>query len=340
MTPRVRKDGDRTWIDGVKPMEEWGGGRECTFVEALSTAMLAIGEDADYDYLMGVSGMAFRLQMREPDWCASAPDAGCGFDATRTAWEALGYGWHSRVTDETKPESRLKTREAIVDSIDDGFPVLAMDLEDGMDWGVIAGYADGGRTLLCRTKESRSDCYSGNKKWPWLTNFIDRKKSDPDRRVNYVRSLDLAVELAGTTEYGGFTSGYAAYNMWINHLADDRFFDGIDPGRLRELTQPNAWCFYSLYDARASAARYLGALRDEFASISTAGNHLSAATEIYGRIAQVLGDGQRNAPFPSQLGEGLWTRGMRHEQAGVLAAVLALEKEAVFELQAALTSLL
>ncbi len=77
-------------IEGVGRLQ-WGKGQENTFMGALAAVMQSIGEDVSYDYLMGVSGAAFRLQIHQPDWCPSAPDAGCGFNCAGAATEALGY---------------------------------------------------------------------------------------------------------------------------------------------------------------------------------------------------------------------------------------------------------
>jgi hypothetical protein len=57
------------------------------------------------DYLMGVSGAAFRLHIHTPGWCPSAPDATCGLNHCVPAMKALGYkieGIHSDSTFDVK----------------------------------------------------------------------------------------------------------------------------------------------------------------------------------------------------------------------------------------------
>ncbi|MBM3240166.1 hypothetical protein FJZ31_28105 [Candidatus Poribacteria bacterium] len=118
---------------------QWGKGMESTYIGALTVAMNAIGEDVTYDYLMGVSGTAFRLHRY--GWCPSAPDATCGFNHGTPAMKAMGYKVTGIPSDENKPEDVEKVRKAVVESINRGYPVLAIDLKEVPDWGVIVGYA-------------------------------------------------------------------------------------------------------------------------------------------------------------------------------------------------------
>jgi len=84
-------------LEGVEKLQ-WGKGQENTFMGALTAAMRAIGEDVTYDYLMGVSGAAFRLHFHQPNWCPSSPDATCGFDHFEPVMKALGYTAEARWT--------------------------------------------------------------------------------------------------------------------------------------------------------------------------------------------------------------------------------------------------
>jgi len=320
---KVKREGDKVWIEGVERIGL------CDFIRALTTAMRAVGEDIDYDRLMGLSGLAFRLQIKQPEWHGSAPDAGCGFDCMGTALDALGYASEEVRTNPKKepPDNRA----AIVQSIDRGVPVVAMDLQGGMDWGVVAGYVDGGKKLLCAAKGQ----YSPAKKWPWLVVVIGDKEKEPDRRENFIRSLKLAVELANTEKYDDYASGFAAYEAWIDDLTDDAKLDGL----IREKPGPilvNARCYGCLVGARTCAFGYLRSIEGEFSV--RAAEHLSKAADFYEAVETKLRAGRKHAPHLRQLKGRPWTREMRHAEAAVLKECLALEKQAVAQIEKALAA--
>jgi len=172
-------------IEGVERLQ-WGKGQENTFIGALTVAMRAIGEDVTYDYIMGVSGAAFRLHFHQPDWCPSSPDATCGFNHSKPAMEALGYTSTCIGSDGKNPQEMKKVRDAVVQSINNGIPVLAIDLIEVPDWGVIVGYSGDGEEFLCRTYFDRTAAYSRAKKWPWVVE-IPRKDGEALERDEPLR---------------------------------------------------------------------------------------------------------------------------------------------------------
>jgi hypothetical protein len=321
-------------IDGVARLQ-WGKGMENTYMGALTVAMNAIGEDVTYDYLMGISGAAFRLHIYHPGWCPSAPDATCGFNHSKPAMKAMGYKMTGIHSDMSKPEDVEKVRNAVVKSIDKGYPVLAIDLKEVPDWGVIVGYDDGGKEFLCRTYYDKTDEYTKAEKWPWVVDIIKEKTDKPSQKKSVLESLRIAVEIANTEKYGDYASGFNAYEAWIADLLADENFE--DEEKVKSYsTHANAWSYSSLGDARAAAIKYLRSISSLFGEESTP--HLEKATEIYEEILSKLKDGFEYAPYPWQLKDGKqWTAEMRHAEADVLKEVLALEREAVRELETALT---
>ena len=313
----------------------WGKGQENTFIGALTVAMRAMGENVTYDYLMGVSGAAFRLHFHQPDWCPSSPDATCGFDHSEPALAALGYTANGIHSDKDKPEEVKRVREVVIQSIDKGHPVLAIDLINVPDWGVIVDYSDSGKEFLCRTYYDKTDKYSMAEKWPWVVEVIGEKGDVPDKRESILKSLEIAVKLANTEKYGKYASGFAAYENWAKDLLDDSRFENLDKKELKSMNHTNAWCYNSLVDARMAAIRYLKSIGKEFDGESA--KHLSKATELYEEVVGKLKEGWKHAPFPWQVKEGeSWTKEMRHAEAGVLKEVLVLEKKALGELKTAL----
>ncbi len=79
MQSNIIKQNGKVFIEGVQKLG-WGLGKENTFMGALQSTLNTIGDDVTYEYLVGISGAAFRLHFHYPEWCPSSPDATCGFD--------------------------------------------------------------------------------------------------------------------------------------------------------------------------------------------------------------------------------------------------------------------
>ncbi len=323
-------------IHGLEKVR-WGGGQqENSFMGALAAAMQAMGENVSYEFLMGVSGAAFRLQIAQPDWCPSAPNAACGFNCIEPALDAVGYRALTHDTQEVKDDNSSapdNLREAIVESINQGVPVMYSSQEESL----IIGYENGGKAFLLRPYVARQDGYSRMRTWPWRVRILKKKGEPPDRRHSLIRSLEIALELANAEKFEPYASGFAAYEVWIANLLDESRFENQDPKAVRATMIANGHCYYSLLDARASAAIYLRSIAGEFEQDAAA--HLLKAAELYQQIFDVLTKRcpTEIAPMPWMLKEGeSWTQEMRDFQAECLKDVVPIERKAIAEMEKAL----
>jgi hypothetical protein len=327
----------RRVIEGLEEVRLGGGQMENSVLGALSAAMRAIGEDVTYEYLMGVSSAAFRLQIHASGGCnAPAPHAGIGFNCVEPALKALGYKVARHNTHEMKEgdaESVRKVREAIVESIDDGVPVMCESEEESL----IVGYENGGKELLVRPYMARKDGYSTMKRWPWGVRILKKKAKLPDRRRTLVRSLEIAVELANTKRFADYAGGFAAYKVWIDDLLDKSRYENQGPKAIAGMMVGNGHCYYSLVDARASAAIYLRSIAEEFDK--DVAPHLLKAADLYQQIFDTLNKRcpTQIAPKPGMLEKGKsWSQDMRCFQASILEEALPLDRKAVGEIEKAL----
>ncbi|MEE9278567.1 MAG: hypothetical protein V3V67_00190 [Myxococcota bacterium] len=351
---RLPDDFAHKLIHGLEK-ERWGAGqRENSTIGALAAALHAMGEDEGYEFLMGVSGAAFRLQMHKPGWCPSGPHARCGFDCLEPVMDALPFEMVDTPVQKDDASAIEGLRGAIVDSIDRGVPVFYSSLEESL----IVGYQEGGKRLLLRLYGADSEGYapwslerpageSGEEypgsfvgDWPHLSfGFLKRKAERPDRRESIVRSLELATKFAHTEQVALYASGVAAYEFWVEGLRDESRF--VDEAYREHALAANAVCYYGLYDARSAAAAYLREVAGEFEG--EAATHLARAADLYRTIAEdVLARRcvTEIAPMRWRLGkDGAWTREMRYEQADLLDEALGLERQAIGEIEAALAAL-
>ncbi len=346
---KTRREDGKVWIEGVAVQR----GKN-SVLAAMTSILQTAGEDVTYEYLMGVSSRAFRLQF---NWCPSAPHSACGFNTFKPAMKAMGWAWTNYPTcnigkQKVTAAEVAAARQAVEHSIDSGLPCTFGSEEEG----VLVGYelATEEAPGLLRRTDRPTPYHAPVKKYPWgVTVFRKSSEPAPSRRESILWSLTTAVKNAHTEKFDpGYTSGFAAWERWIAELSGEKKVhwkaEQDDPGkivRIDELNEDekfiaclgNAWCYESLIDARRAAAKYLRSIVDEFSP--EAGVHLTAAADHYEKVVYALKPAARHARKPWQFkGQENWTESMRQAQTTALKDALAFERQAVAEIQAALTA--
>ncbi|HUW81463.1 MAG TPA: M56 family metallopeptidase [Phycisphaerae bacterium] len=344
----LRREDGKVWIDGVPAQQ----GKN-SVLAAMTSILQAAGEDVTYEYLMGVSSRAFRLQF---NWCPSAPHSACGFNTFEPAMKAMGWAWTNypmcNIGKRTVTTAEIATaRQAVERSIDSGLACTFGSEEAG----VVVGYEPATQVVpgLLRRTDRPTPYHAPVKKYPWgVTVYRKRTEPAPSRRESILWSLMTAVTNAHTEKFdpGNYTSGFAAWERWIGELSGQKKVhwqaDQDDPGKIVRIDQldegayfsaclGNAWCYESLIDARQAAAKYLRSIVEEFSP--EAGAHLTAAADHYEKVADTLKPTAKHARYPWQLkGQENWTEAMRQAQTAALKDALAFERQAVAEIQGAL----
>lgn len=137
--------------------------------------------------------------------------------------------------------------------------------------------------------------------------------------------------MADKERYREYYSGFKAYDDWIGALVDEPAFKKLTSEDLKGIAHANAFCYASLIDARASAARYLHSVKEDLGT--DAAPHLLAAADIYERIAEKLKPVK--VVYYWEVEKKPWTPAMRRHEAVILKSVALLEKQAVQELRQA-----
>jgi hypothetical protein len=316
-----------------------------------------MGEDElTYEYLMGASGAAFRVQMCYPNWCPSAACAAPGYNCTPGAMAVTGYRltWIDTQRDNKWLDDGVKKAlQAVPASIDRGAPVMAA----GKETGLIVGYHADGK-LIVRPYEFNDDGYqdaevfdsSGQAKlvfgdgkwddWVWTVGIVQPQDLPINRHDAVVNSLHLAVKLAKTQRFGQYLSGFAAFQYWIDGLLDDSRFDALTQDNWFQIAHANGYCYPCLWSARLSAEKYLRQVANDFdAPIQS---RLLELAGLYQRMHQTLA---RTKPEfdciwslqPWKLkSPANWTRSIRQKESDLLREVLAIEHQAVAKIEAIL----
>lgn len=332
---RVFREDDRAVIEGV---EGWGFAERGSSVHAAQEAVMrAIGEDVSYGRLVGVSGLAFRMQVSKEGLCPSSPHSFCGFRCVARSTSALP--WEVRIF-EVKPDDLERVEEvrrAVVASIDRGVPVQYGSEEDG----VIVGYQRGGQEWIClHPMHDAGKRAFIETKWPWgIAVFTEPKREMPSRRELALGALKQAVEMANAEEAENYYVGFKAWDKYIGKI---EALEKADDEARNDAMLGNSWIYECLARYRGIAAEYLRAVAHEFEPEAAA--HLRKAGELYERMSNEVLQGDKSlwdiAPQRWTLKEGeTWTSEMRQEQIGRLKTALTLEHQAIKEIEKALAAM-
>ena len=103
----LKRDGNKVWLD-LDELYPPKYKHPNTVFKSTAITLQAMGEDVSYEFLMGISGAAFRVQLHE-EWCPSSPHPDCGFDCTAVVLATTKI--------EAKPYSCKKKDKKQVDQI-------------------------------------------------------------------------------------------------------------------------------------------------------------------------------------------------------------------------------
>lgn len=262
------------------PRLYWGSGMECPWAGALCEALNYMGEVYAYHQIMGMSGACYRICFAEA-WDFSCTDALVSYDYAAPLYKAVGYTF--RTADRLEKQERKAERQSIMEDIQKGRPVLAINLRVAPEWGIITGYTDHGDRFLCRTyfdkevfedleKENypnpedkrlvfdENEGYLFSDFWPFCIIHFGEKVDALSPLDALKNSLAIFADSFYAGESRGYYQGKDAYRAWIKGLSREEDF-ALEKDRERVLRRlsvnDNMLC--SLIDSRRAAASYLRA---------------------------------------------------------------------------------
>ncbi len=251
----LRETEYQVYIDHL-PRLEWGEGFDTSFIRSAQLALNALGARYSYDYLMGLSGAAFRLHFH-PDWCPSAGDMTTGFDVSKVLFSSLGYSTTLHSIDDNSFDDIRSLYQKIKEQINRGVPIVAINLKVCPEWGIITGYLKKRPGILCRTFFDETEEYSLAEHAPWLSFFIGDRSEPLHPEEIFKNSLKIAVQLGKTEDFEGYKSGRSAYKHWSKDLKNMAL---SLPKRGFEHHEVNLTLFNCLVDARKAAVSYLSSM--------------------------------------------------------------------------------
>ncbi len=255
----VYRDGSKVWISGI---QGWSPSEKVSSVHAVSEAVArALGEEFSYEYLVGLSSLAFRMQVG--GLCPSSPHPGCGYPCVRSRlvppWKFKEYE-----IDQNKRNVPQELFDIIVKSINSGIPVRTGEEEDGL----IIGYNtekieltclhpwhfDGKKPFVIGLNSLRKICWC-------IGVYTERTTATIDEYALVVDSLRQAVDMAKKGKVEGYAVGFKAWEAYISTLqALDKTKRNIPESEMLG----NAWIYECLVQYRQIAAKYLNMIEDQF----------------------------------------------------------------------------
>jgi len=317
MKPGVVETEDKVFIDRI-PQLKWGENSDNSFIRSAQLSLNALGEDYSYEFLMGISGAAFRLHFN-PDWCPSSADSTTGFDVSKVLFKSLGYKSELHSIDDNNFDDIKSLYQKIIAQINLGIPIIAINLKVCPEWGIISGYLKDKPGILCRTYFDKTEEYSLAEHAPWLSFFIGEKEKAINDNELFINSLKIAVELAKTDKFEEYKSGYSAFKKWIEELKKQS--EAIKTFVFKEY-EINLTIFNSLLDSRKAAVSYLTLMNDKMKKGDLIIDNFKKEVELLTEI-------QKNVLPPFNAKGNSWTADIINKQIDILTSALSIEKETI-----------
>lgn len=319
----VRESPANAHIAGLGALKGFANGRDCTFMHCLEIVLDGLGRKFSYDDLMGVSGLAFRFQIRQDTFDTSNADPMTGVSVLDPLFNAVGWDYDLRVV----PRDNLIGADALVqaihDSVDRGVPVLAANVIPPEDWGIIVGYRQQSQ-WLCRSynggAESSDQVATG---WPTAVVLLTNRRTRQASMQMHVDAIRRAVEMWEQSGTGNYAVGRRAFDAWI---------ELVRAPRDNRYVHANFWTYISLIDARAAAVRYLQANASQFGPKD---RYLQMAAEWYDQEVKLLIQNLRYVPSGKTNTVTIPPAETRNQQIEAIRSAKALEEKAIDSLKRA-----
>lgn len=203
-----------------------------TFIGALESVLRAKGEDYSKEYLMGISGFAFRINVHKQT-CPSGPTVFNWHIGLTRGIDRLGYDYEYIQAFSSENLFGLRQKRAIINSkrsIDNGVPVVAWDLHIP-EFGIIKGYDDEEKMFWVSTCLDEHEGEKGPLPFkrlglgdvPILSVLLLKEKIPVNLEKGELESIRFAVNHAKLHlgEDKDYSCGLDAYTRWISVLENN-----------------------------------------------------------------------------------------------------------------------
>lgn len=258
----------KSFIPGLQKIDWSDTQRQNEFVNSVVSALNALGENLDYDYVCAVSGSAFRTSFSMPsneEWNHGNYHVIHTPIIIEHTFKMLGYKVTHHIRGDYERDKRL-----IMDSIDKGIPVITLEgVINCSDACVISGYDNDGHVLLgynpfMYVSEDHGEAPDDTgyfRKTDWHNGFfecgskgrilvIEGSCEKPDRETILKETLNLIKRLIYEENLApGQYNGLSAHKAFINALETYSWEDNFEP-------YLNVMCNYKQYIDRQYGIKF------------------------------------------------------------------------------------
>lgn len=312
------------------------------FPGALYAVLDYLGDHQEYDYLMGITGAAFRRLWNRDDG-GNIDLSRFGDIPFRLAFNALGYGWRRL------PAEKATMLTAIKTSLVQGIPPISFGLLGPPEAGIVTGYAEAGAVLYGWSYfQPNGESYYEARDWfesmdkssgYGLLVLGDKKAVLPPPREVLLTALEWAIDLAYTNPRPNLpdhVSGLAAYDAWASALEGDADYPAHNPEVMAFRTMIHGdQCM--MLEERRDAARFWRRMKE---AAPCEADLLEEAATLYDQVAERVG---QIWPWPVEPNAGasqaLADPAQRRQLAGYIRTAREQEARAVALLEKAWAAL-
>jgi len=307
---------------GSVPALEWEEGESNTFLVSVSRVLEYRDLSDDYNWLSGISGAAFRFQFHE-GWCPSALDATVGYGISPYLFDALGFSYLYMVEDK-KGANRDAMRDAMAETLQNDYPVIAIELAGTTEWGLVTGMQKKNRELLCRTFFDQGDpsVYRVAEKFPWTILLVEEESFPLPKQNSVTRSIAVAHHMNSLEHAGEYLLGTTGIRAWIDKLENENF-NAKNRTELEVVMLTNGRLFRSLRDDRLHAAEYLNRI---LPLLPEQERKVRELEDLFASTSRILSRSEIHVPYPWELSSlSNWSPASRGKQVEALELVLVNE---------------
>jgi hypothetical protein len=310
--------------------------------------------DNAYTYIMGVTGMAFKMTWKD-GWYLGNPGLDHLTDDLNEpygrAFEAVGYGYELLYKENTAA-CEAEFRKCITESIRDRRrPVIARGVVGPPEECMILGFDEGGDVLLGWSYFQTAPEFNQNvefepsgyfRKRGWFADtaslvIIGDKVEGPPREDVYRKALAWAIKIARTHRIrGSFSSGHAAYDAWAEALTRDGDLPADDMDALRVNYHVHEDAVGTTAEGRWYAAQFLKQIAGDMPSLADpllrAARYYEAEQDLMWKIWSFTGG-------PARTDEGalsLADPAVRRKMVPIISEARKIDEKAVTEIEKAL----
>jgi len=312
------------------------------FPGSLYAVLKYLRDPCEYDYIMGVSGAAFRRTWKYDDG-GNIDISYFGEEPFKAILDALGYQYRM-----VPPKDRAEMVRAIKESIAKGRPVLAFGVIGPPECGIVAGYDRDGDVLIGYSYfqdpklpgyYEQADWF-GKSDWDGLTAGLivlgDRNPKPKDHGV-LISSLERAIRFERMkTLKNDHLAGLAALDGWAQGLESDADYPKDDT-RVLDLRRMVHGDQCIMLEERREAAKYLRRMAKVAPEVA---DDLTAAATLYDQTAD---QGGKLWPWrpdaDADANRGLADPATRRDMAHAVRIAKERETRAVEQLEAAYAKL-